>query len=339
VLFYTSVRRPNVAIGRVRRAVPADADWREWIKKDVVADPPPGLPVSVFRDPFVFRDEDTWRMLVGGGMSGGLATTLVYTSADLAAWEYTGRLAERSGDDRDPVWTGTVWECIQLVSLGHAHVFVVSVQDQHELHHVAAAVGTYAEGRFAVSSWHRLTYGPAPYAASTYTDSQGRVGLMAWLRRVNDRQAGWAGALTVPTLLTVDDGGRPRLTPHPAVAHRRAEPCGTAGWPVGAAVDVEWSPRAERATLTVCAEDGASVAEMTLRHRSLTVTVSGRRPADHAMPWSGGDVRLLLDGPVLEVFCDGALLAAAVSPLHRRLGVPRGGADPCRQWILSERPP
>ena len=73
VLFYTSVRGPDLDLGRVRRARPADQAWRHWIKEGVVVEAPRDEGVIRFRDPFVFRDRDAWRMLVGATRADGTA--------------------------------------------------------------------------------------------------------------------------------------------------------------------------------------------------------------------------------------------------------------------------
>jgi beta-fructofuranosidase len=166
VMFYTSVRRPDIEIGRVRRARPTRADWNAWRKEDCVVQRPADVALTAFRDPFVFRDRDRWRMLVGAGRADTTATVLVFTSADLVTWDYTGPLTARPGSDTHPVWTGTMWECPQLVSVGEQQLFIVSVHDRGTLHYVACAVGAYGDGRFEPETWYRLTYGPAPYAAS-----------------------------------------------------------------------------------------------------------------------------------------------------------------------------
>jgi beta-fructofuranosidase len=129
VLFYTSVRLPDDHLGRVRVALPADPRWATWVKKDVVVPAPADADLIGFRDPFVFADADGWRMLVGAGRTDGHATAFAYRSTDLVTWVSTGALTSRSRAERDPVHTGGMWECVQLVELDERHLFVVSVWD------------------------------------------------------------------------------------------------------------------------------------------------------------------------------------------------------------------
>src|SRR5262245_46922910 len=122
IVFYTAVDEDDDGIGRVRRALPTDESWATWRKEEVVVRRPEGEGVIAFRDPFVYRDADGWRMLVGGGLSAGEAVAWMYTSADLRAWTYAGPAASRPGGDP----SGSVWECPVLVRVGERTALVVS---------------------------------------------------------------------------------------------------------------------------------------------------------------------------------------------------------------------
>ena len=150
VMFYTSVQLANAEIGRVRTARPVDSDWRDWAKEEFVADPPTDVELTNFRDPFVFRDAGAWWMLVGAGRADGVATAFAYRSTDLPH-VHTGRTdpgAVRCRNGAGVVWTGSMWECVQLVSVGDSDLLVLSVYDQKVLYHVACADGAYTDGRY-----------------------------------------------------------------------------------------------------------------------------------------------------------------------------------------------
>lgn len=215
-LFYTSVQVDDPQVGRVRLARPTDDSWAAWVKHGVVVEPPGDLDLVAFRDPFVLRDCAGWRMLVGGGLADGTGLALTWTSDDLETWAYDGVLASRPGHDREPVWTGAVWECPQLFRVGDAWVLLVSVWSEGETSHEACAVGDLVDGRFEARSWQRLTHG-AHYAGSAFTDAEGRPCVLHWLRGVADPDGGWAGAHSVPHFLRLD-GDRVVAEPHPAVA-------------------------------------------------------------------------------------------------------------------------
>ena len=145
--FYTSTSAPDYGIGRIRVATPRDEEWLDWRKGEFVADAPPGLDILAYRDPFVRREADAWRMFVGAGLSDGTAMALSYTSDDLDTWDYAGVALQRSTAETDPVWMGALWECPQIFELDGRAVMVSSVWDADVLHYAGYAVGTYDDGR------------------------------------------------------------------------------------------------------------------------------------------------------------------------------------------------
>ncbi|MCB0905971.1 MAG: glycoside hydrolase family 32 protein [Nocardioidaceae bacterium] len=282
-LFYSTVDVAAPSISRVRDATPRDPSWRTWDKGDVVVTAP-DLDLVEFRDPFVLRDGDDWRMVVGGGTAAGVGLAMSWTSADLVTWTYDGVLASRPGDEQDDAWTGTVWECPQLFPLGDAWVLVISVWSAGETHYVAAGVGDLVAGRFTAHAWQRLTYGTGHYAASAFVDADGRRCLIHWLRDVTDAHGQWAGAHSVPHVLTLVDG-RVVVEPHPAVA-ALAEPM---------------EPGEIRTVGDV---------DLILSGGELSVRVLSE---PFSMPVDG-PVSVLVDGPVVEVFGGSTVAGFTIAP-------------------------
>jgi beta-fructofuranosidase len=200
-IFYTAVTGDDPAghqVARVRRATPVDGTWATWRKHDGAIEAPAGL--IAFRDPFVLRDGAGWRMVLGAGLPGRVAAAVSFTSEDLRTWVYDGVLASRPSSQEDGVWTGSVWECPQLVEMDGAWVLVVSVWADGETHHVAYSVGALDGGRFTPGRWRRLTEGP-PYAATVFRDAADRNAMLFWLRGVEDPEGRWAGAISAPYLV------------------------------------------------------------------------------------------------------------------------------------------
>lgn len=287
-ILYTSTSRPNIGIGRVRVATPSDDDWISWEKGDFVAEAPADLEIIAYRDPFVIRDGDQWRMFLGAGLADGTATALSYRSADLGAWEYEGIALQRSTSETDPVWMGSLWECPQIIEVDSRHVMVSSVWDNDTLYYAGYAVGTYADGRFTAEAWGRLTYGPSYYAPSFFRDADGRPCLTFWMRGVSDLDAGWASAHSVPHVLTLE-GDRLVATPHPDVEMYRTA---TAG---GTALDLEWSP-ANGDELAIADASGA-VATLRVTEGELTVRGAGD---EWRMPVAN-PIRVIVDAQAIEI--------------------------------------
>lgn len=299
-VFYTSTSRPNIGIGRVRVATPLDGEWIEWEKGDFVADAPPGLDIIAYRDPFVIRDADCWRMFLGAGLADGTATALSYRSTDLANWEYEGIALERSTRETEPVWLGALWECPQIIEVDGRHVMVSSVWDDNVLHYTGYAIGSYADGRFTAEVWGRLTYGPSYYAPSFFRDSGGRPCLTFWMRGVHDLEAGWASAHSLPHVLTID-GDTLVATPHPDVErYRRVDAHGTA-------LDIAWSPGVA-GELVIHDATGAVVA---LRVSDGDVVVAGEGE-EWRMP-AADPIRIIIDAQTVEISSSRGLAGLGVS--------------------------
>jgi beta-fructofuranosidase len=343
-MFYTSVSPPDHQLGSVRRARPVDDTWLHWrADGDPVAELPAHVKGVRMRDPFVFADGSGWRMLVGAGLLDGMAAALTYFSADLRSWRYDGVLAQRSTDDTEPVWTGTMWECPQLFSLGDRHILLVSVWDADVLHYVAYGIGDYRGGRFEADTWRRLTYGPSHYAATSFLDTTGRRGMLTWLREVDDPNGTWAGALSLPMLLSVDrvgadrvSGGRNRLvaTPHPNLDRLRQPVDALSSDRLASAVDIEWRPRAMDERLQVKDRSGTVV---DVQRIGLQLTVASSRGVTlrrWSMPDTGEMIRIVIDGPVASLFARSGIVAIplnAVVPPLTAVSDPRTVA----MWVLT----
>jgi len=305
VVFYTAVSEPRLDQGRVRRAVPLDGGWSSWRKEEVVV-PAPGDADS-FRDPFVHAYGEGWRMLVGGGLASGEGAVWGYESADLRTWTPLGRLA----CDAE---VSAIWECPVLVAVGGRTVLVVSACDPGRILHVVYALVEDHGDRFDLGPWQRLTYGPSLYAASTFTDADGEPGLVAWLRAVGDAETGWMGAHSLPVRVRLT-GDLLVAEPPPALAARRAGRVMEGLLP--AVADLDWAalPGDVLVADDRCRLDAVG--------ETVAVTVGEER---HEVPWAGGPLRVVLDGPVLEVYGDRGWLAVPV-PATGRDGVLSGSTD------------
>ena len=343
VIVYTSVDAADLPRGRIALARGTGfGDWRKDTGPPVVDGPPPGLGVTHFRDPFVWRTDTGWRMVVGAGLADGSGAALQYSSPDLSGWTFDGVAATRSGAERTPVWTGTVWECPQLFALDGAWVLVVSVWSDDVTHHVAHAVGDYDGAVFTPRSWGRLLHGDSLYATTCFTDTAGRRCAISWSREADPTApAGrtWAGALSVPHVLGLCAGGIV-VTPHPDVDSLRTGLVADVGTTAvdGAPVAVDGVPEQADVVLTAWLPGPADRVAVALRGAAeaeplrlvldrAADSLSLERPGLPAQPMplgAGGDgrvtVRALLDAGVVEVFTGaGAAGAVRVAPGADRL--------------------
>ncbi|GGV29700.1 glycosyl hydrolase family 32 [Streptomyces filipinensis] len=326
---YTGVDHAHAGLGTVclaRAADPEDDRLAEWrpLPDPVVAAPPAGLDVVMFRDPFVFRHAGRRWALLGAGHADGTPSVLLYDCEELTRWRFAGVLL----DGHDPVAAEALgdeavgWECPQLYrTSGGEQVLVVSLWDG------APCSTGYLTGRlkpaargglcFTARAGGRLDHGRDFYAPAVRQDAD-RALMWGWSWEARDPSAvltaGWAGTLTTPREVDVRADGTLRVTPAPELELlRAAERLATAPGrvPLPLAYD-----------LTVTARGGTTVTLLRAADRALTVRVdpaagtvvldragwpragsAGSAPTAVRVPTGPAlTIRILVDGSLLELF-------------------------------------
>lgn len=193
--------------------------WHK-LPQPVLAAPPPGLDLLMregspaFRDPFVWREGNAWRMVVGAGFEAGGGGALLYSSPDLRTWTYDG--LAHSGRFEEGGYT---WECPNLFALGGRHVLLVSEWGPGNTH---AQVGDFDGLRFSPTWTGKPDHGRSFFAPLTFEDGAGRRLMFAWLREERSEaaqlRAGWSGVMSLPRELRVEGG---QLLQRPAVELER----------------------------------------------------------------------------------------------------------------------
>jgi beta-fructofuranosidase len=276
------------------------------VKGDTVIEQPPGMDLVGFRDPFLRRDPDAWRAFLGAGDTDGDALALSYTSQDLQTWTYEGIALQRPSADRDPVWMGAMWECPQIFDLDGRHVMLSSAWDRDVLNYAGYAVGRYDRGVFTAEAWGRLTYGPSYYAPSFFRDADGRAAISLWMRGIEDLEAGWAGAHSIPYVLSLS-GDVLVATPHPDLDAYLAPPSADGHVP-GTAADIRWTgggtAEVRSGGTTLFSLDGTGDA--------VVLTIGDTR---WEIPRRSGQVRIIVDASSLEVITDQGVHGHAI-PVH-----------------------
>jgi beta-fructofuranosidase len=310
-----------------------DADLNVWQKlpEPVIAVPPPGIEVTGFRDPFMWREGDSWLLGLGSGIKNKGGMVLLYKSPDLRQWTYLHPLVEGAGNKKNsvnPVDTGDMWECPDFFPLEGKHVLLISTQGK-----VRWKVGTYKEQQFTPEKEGVVDWG-AYYAAKTMPDADGNRILWGWIPETRPEAehnaAGWAGVMALPRVLSLNSDGELQMEVLPALrklrhAHtglqRQAPPEDRKKMldtlliqDLAAEVSLEFRPKAnEPFVVNLESEDGENFATLRFAEkqgaRQLTVN-------ELTAPLSGsGDapvrLHLFLDGSVLEVFVNGTTTLTA----------------------------
>ena len=189
-------------------ATSMDDDLRVWKKrgKPVIEAPPAGLQVVGFRDPFAWKDGNTWYLCVGSGFPQTGGAVLLYRSKDTVNWEYLHPLAQGSWNGQsfsNPVPSGEMWECPDFFPLGEKHVLIYSTERSTRWE-----VGTFDRStlRFQAEQKGIVDHG-AYYAPRSMVDESGRRILWGWVQETRDpevgRKAGWWGSISLPRILSL----------------------------------------------------------------------------------------------------------------------------------------
>jgi beta-fructofuranosidase len=207
-------------------ADPNDGNLTKWTKisqNPVLAAPPAGMKVAGWRDPALWKEGDTWFMVIGSGEIEKGGMILLYSSKNLADWAYFHPLATAKPDpnlDPSRPWN-SMWECPDFFFLQQKPILLVARGNGY-------LTGTYSDHRFEQQSGGQIDHGSAAYAQKTMEDDKGRRIWWAWIheKRSTEAQetAGWAGVMSLPKLLSLGQDGMLRVEPVPELdALRRGE--------------------------------------------------------------------------------------------------------------------
>ncbi|MCB8936428.1 MAG: glycoside hydrolase family 32 protein [Anaerolineae bacterium] len=229
LIFYSGVYPQVVCV-----ATGSD-DLNTWTKhpdNPIIAGPPPGIDAGDppdFRDPYVWREGAWWYMVMGSRDDGVGGVVLLYRSADLMNWEYVRQLLAGDQTALEPFWTGSVWECPNLIAVDGRHALIVSYQAHisGELLFPGYYVGDFSNDQFTPEVSGILEYGGYLYAPQAIVDERRRPILIGWLleglSKAAQRAAGWSGVMSLPRLLSLGEDGTLRMQPVPELRQLRGE--------------------------------------------------------------------------------------------------------------------
>ena len=168
--------------------------WRKYENNPVISIPPLKN-LSAFRDPFVWKEESDWFMLVGAGIKNTGGTAFLYRSKNLLDWKYLHPLCDGPGK---------IWECPNFFPLGQKHILIISLEDG-----VQYALGDYIDHIFYPEKWNLLDLGGVKgfYAPNTMLDPTGRRIMWGWIQGGGSPGYPWQGMLTIPRELSLGAEG------------------------------------------------------------------------------------------------------------------------------------
>ena len=189
---------------------------------------PEGVPTDCFRDPKVWKHEDTYYMVCGASRD-NKGQALLYRSKDMIHWTYFNVLAESRGE-----W-GYMWECPDFYPMGDKYVLTFSPMGAGE-HTSVYLVGDfdYLTGKFCCHVSGEIDWGLDYYAPQSFLAPDGRRIIVGWSNEWEwmplwkdwgpTYKEGWCGFFNIPREVRMRKDGTLQLLPIREVETIRENP-------------------------------------------------------------------------------------------------------------------
>lgn len=171
-----------------------------------------------FRDPYVFKNGDTYYAIIGT-KRGAYGNMLMYKSSNLTSWSFVGEVMNSSNPQEDNFYQlNGVYECPAYAKFNNKEVLICSPQNLptqgtnfENIHSVVYMVGEfdYNTGKFKYEEMKEIDGGFDFYAAQTLVHEDGRTIMTAWMqmwdRTLPTQADNWVGAFILPRELSLKD--------------------------------------------------------------------------------------------------------------------------------------
>lgn len=166
-----------------------------------------------FRDPKVWKEGDTFYMVLGSQGEDELGRALLFASKDLINWERVSIMSKAKNLKEE----GYMWECPDFFHLDGQDVLLMSPQGLEadgdrfrNLNQTGYIMGQLGKDKvLSRGEFVEIDNGHDFYATQTMLTPDGRRVMVAWMNAwdsdMHEKQDGWAGALTIPRELHIKD--------------------------------------------------------------------------------------------------------------------------------------
>jgi len=176
--------------------------FEKYARNPIISSPPVDIgDNNHFRDPKVWKNNDTWYMVLGTKKN-QRGKVLLYKSTNLVDWQYVSVLVESDGS------MGHMFECPDIFSLGDVDVLLVSPEGIVDYPISGYYVGklNYETGQFIHGEFKLLDYGQHFYAPQTFLDHKGRRIMIGWMpMKGKQLNKSWSGCMTFPRELSLNE--------------------------------------------------------------------------------------------------------------------------------------
>ncbi|WP_018921771.1 sucrose-6-phosphate hydrolase [Salsuginibacillus kocurii] len=218
-LFYTGNVKDEQGERESYQCLATSEDGLTFEKEGPLVEVPPGF-TAHFRDPKVWREDDTYWMILGAQTEDKEGSTVLYRSENARDWSYVGIVA---GSNYGPLENfGFMWECPDLFMLNGKDVLVFSPQGleaeenkYQNIYQSGYVIGEWdkSTGRMEHGDFTELDYGFEFYAPQTFVAEDGRRLLIGWMgvpEQCEESQPSvqneWIHCLTIPRELNLREG-------------------------------------------------------------------------------------------------------------------------------------
>lgn len=205
-----------------------DGVYFEKYEGNPVLRAPEGIKADCFRDPKVWKHEDTYYMVCGASREDrGLA--LLYKSEDMLHWSFFNVLAESRGE-----W-GFMWECPDFFQIGDQYVLTFSPMGSGD-HTSVYLMGDfdYKTGKFDCRISKEIDWGLDYYAPQSFETLDGRRIMVAWANEWEwmplwkdwgpSYKEGWCGFFNLPREVRIKQDGTLQFIPVKELKELRTDP-------------------------------------------------------------------------------------------------------------------
>lgn len=196
-LIYTGVFPECICIARSEDGI----NFKKYSNNPVIKFPPEGYELVGFRDPYVWKENKFWYMVVGSGIKSRGGVVFLYRSEDLYHWDYLGILFETGSE------YGYMWECPNFFKLKDKFVLIVS---PIPLGYPIYFIGKYRNNKFICENVGKVDLYPFSfYAPQIFKDNRGKTLMFGWLRELVAQEIyeknGFAGVMSLPRILELEN--------------------------------------------------------------------------------------------------------------------------------------